>query len=135
MTKNERGGCMVNFDQFCKIAEEINEQLPQSFFKELNGGVQADPHRKVHPKSVGDELVILGEYHRDYYFGRYIVLYYGSFLQLYGNAPEEVWKYQLDHTIRHEFRHHLESLAGERDLEVEDAVRLAQYQGRYKGEF
>ena len=126
---------MVDFDQFCQIAEEINAELPASFFKELNGGVQADPNRKVHPKSVGDELVIMGEYHRDYYFGRYIVLYYGAFLQVYGNAPEEVWRRQLDHTIRHEFRHHLESLAGERDLEIEDAVRLAQYQDRYRGEF
>lgn len=122
---------MVDFEQFCEMAEEINAGLPERFFKELNGGVQADPKRKIHPKSVGESLVILGEYHRDYYFGRYIVLYYGSFLQIYGNADKEVWRRQLDHTIRHEFRHHLESLAGERDLEMEDEIRLAQYQNRY----
>lgn len=122
---------MVDFEQFCEMAEEINAGLPERFFRELNGGVQADPKRKIHPKSVGESLVILGEYHRDYYFGRYIVLYYGSFLQIYGNADKEVWRRQLDHTIRHEFRHHLESLAGERDLEMEDEIRLAQYQNRY----
>ncbi len=122
---------MVDFEQFCEMAEEINAGLPERFFRELNGGVQADPKRKIHPKSVGESLVILGEYHRDYYFGRYIVLYYGSFLQIYGNADKEVWRRQLDHTIRHEFRHHLESLAGERDLEIEDEIRLTQYQNRY----
>ena len=122
---------MVDFEQFCEMAEEINAGLPERFFRELNGGVQADPKRKIHPKSVGESLVILGEYHRDYYFGRYIVLYYGSFLQIYGNGDKEVWRRQLDHTIRHEFRHHLESLAGERDLEIEDEIRLTQYQNRY----
>ena len=122
---------MVDFEEFCEMAQEINAGLPERFFEELNGGVQADPKRKVHPKSVGESLVILGEYHRDYYFGRYIVLYYGSVAQVYGNADKEVWRRQLDHTIRHEFRHHLESLAGERDLEIEDELRLAQYQNKY----
>lgn len=122
---------MIEFEQFCEMAQEINAGLPETFFKELNGGVQADPKMKIHPKSMGENLLILGEYHRDYYFGRYIVLYYGSFRQIYGNASEETWRKQLDHTIRHEFRHHLESLAGERDLEIEDEIRLAEYQNRY----
>ena len=36
--------------------------------------------------------------------------------------------------LLHEFRHHLESLAGERDLEIEDAVELTQYRARKAAE-
>ena len=36
--------------------------------------------------------------------------------------------------LLHEFRHHLESLAGERDLEIEDAVAVSQYKYRKQEE-
>ncbi len=36
-------------------------------------------------------------------------------------------KRKIRHTVLHEFRHHLESLAGEKDLEIEDAVNLYRY--------
>ena len=32
--------------------------------------------------------------------------------------------------ILHEFRHHLESLAGERDLEIEDEIEISRYKYR-----
>ena len=45
---------------------------------------------------------------------------------------EEEFKERLKKTLFHEFTHHLESLAGERDLEIEDERQLAAYR-REKG--
>ena len=36
--------------------------------------------------------------------------------------------------IRDRFRHHLESLAGEKDLEIEDAIQIARYKERGNGQ-
>lgn len=114
-------------EEFSEMLNEVAGEMPQEFFRELNGGIILKPERKLHPESRGEELCILGEYHRDKYLGRYIVIYYGSFVQICGNLPEDALSARLRKTVLHEFRHHLESLAGEKDLEVEDAVRIARY--------
>lgn len=118
---------MVSFEEFEQIVYHIVDTLPQDFFQELDGGVIVREQRKVHPESVGEELKILGEYHRNRYLGRYVVIYYGSFMAAFGYLEREDLKKRVRKTVLHEFRHHLESLAGERDLEVEDAKALAAY--------
>ena len=118
---------MVSFEEFEQIVYHIVDTLPQDFFRELDGGVIVREQRKVHPESVGEELKILGEYHRNRYLGRYVVIYYGSFMAAFGYLEREDLKKRVRKTVLHEFRHHLESLAGERDLEVEDAKALAAY--------
>lgn len=116
---------MISFDEFEQMAHEIVATLPEEFFRELNGGVMVKEERKVHPQ--GEELSIMGEYVKHRHLGRYVVLYYGSFMRVYGNYAKEELGKRLRKTILHEFRHHLESLAGEKDLEIEDAVWLAQH--------
>lgn len=118
---------MVSFEEFEQIVYNIVDTLPQDFFRELDGGVIVREQRKVHPESAGEELKILGEYHRNRYLGRYVVIYYGSFMAAFGYLEREDLKKRVRKTVLHEFRHHLESLAGERDLEVEDAKALAAY--------
>jgi hypothetical protein len=49
--------------------------------------------------------------------GRYIAIYYGSFLRVYGHLGREELKDELKKTLKHEFLHHLEAMAGARDLE------------------
>jgi hypothetical protein len=49
-----------------------------------------------------------------------IALYWGSFRQLAGRDPGFDWDGELWETLTHELRHHLESLAGEDDLEGVD---------------
>ena len=39
---------------------------------------------------------------------------------------------KLRETLYHEFTHHLESLGGEKGLEIEDAENLARYRSKYK---
>ena len=118
---------MVTIDRFEEMAREIADGLPEEFYRELNGGLIIKEERKLHAASVDDNLCILGEYHKDAYLGRFIVLYYGSYMKIYGHLAESDLKKRLRKTILHEFRHHLESLAGEKDLEVEDAVEIAAY--------
>jgi len=117
------------------MLDEIADGLPKDFYKELNGGIILSPDTKMHPEShESGNLYIMGEYHNDRKgyggLGRYIVMYFGSFVMLYPNLPPERLKAELRRVLIHEFTHHLESLAGERDLEIEDAHKLARYKQR-----
>jgi hypothetical protein len=107
--------------------DEIAESLPEEIFKDLNGGVLLLPQYKISPYAKADDLFIMGEYRVDRFLGRMINIYYGSFVRLYFHAPEHIVKTQLRHTLCHELTHHLESLAGERGLEIVDAERLQRY--------
>lgn len=118
---------MISFEHFQDILSELAERIPQELYRDLNGGVIAREARLVHPNARNEDLFILGEYHVDPYLGRFVVLYYGSFMSAYGWLPEEQLRERMWHTLRHEFLHHLESLAGERDLEIQDRVQLEEY--------
>ena len=107
--------------------EEIAADLPQEFYKELNGGILLLPEAKLNRTGRKRDLYTMGEYHVNRSMGRYIVIYYGSFEQLYGNLDREALKRKLAHTLKHEFTHHLESLAGERGLEKKDEKFLRDY--------
>lgn len=121
---------MIEIDEVEKILDEIATELPQEFYKELNGGILLLPQTKLSPAGRGNDLYIMGEYHSGGGMGRYIVIYYGSFQQLFGNLGRGALKRKLAHTLKHEFTHHLESLAGERDLEKEDDKFLEDYRKR-----
>ena len=118
---------MIEIEEFEKMLDEIADELPQEFYKELNGGILLLPRAKTNPVGGAKDLYTLGEYHRSTSMGRYIVIYYGSFEQLYGNCSRSVLKKKLAHTLKHEFTHHLESLSGLRDLEKEDEKFLEEY--------
>ncbi len=118
---------MISLERFEEITEEITGTLPEEFFRELHGGVIVREQVKIHPAARDNDLFVMGEYHRNRYLGRFIVLYYGSFAACCGYFSEEDLRKKLRKVILHEFRHHLESLAGERDLEIEDAKELFAY--------
>lgn len=118
---------MIEIDEVEKILEEIAADLPQEFYKELNGGILLLPEAKLNRTGRKRDLYTMGEYHVNRSMGRYIVIYYGSFEQLYGNLDREALKRKLAHTLKHEFTHHLESLAGERGLEKKDEKFLRDY--------
>lgn len=119
---------MISIDEAEKILDEIAAGLPEEFFDELNGGIILLPEAKRDPISrKNDDLYILGEYNSGGGLGRYISIYYGSFERLYGNMSRETFKEELEITLKHEFIHHLESLAGERGLEKEDEQFMQDY--------
>lgn len=137
---------MITFDEAGLMLDDIAEEIPEDFYRELNGGIILLPEAKMHPESVGgindnkrfkriSDLYILGEYHNDRKgmggLGRYIVIYYGSFIKVYSHISREDQRAELRRILIHEFTHHLESLAGERGLEIKDARKLDEYRQRF----
>ena len=117
---------ILSFDEVGEILDDLAERIPEPFFNELNGGVLLLPEACPDPEN-GENMFILGEYCVDE-MGRYINIYYGSFLELFADEPREVWEEELFITLRHEFTHHVEGLAGERSLDYKDAAYLMEYQ-------
>lgn len=69
----------------------------------------------------------MGEYISHTHLGKYIAIYYGSFIRIHGSATQERYREELKKVLKHEFRHHLEGLAGRADLEVEDCSEIDAY--------
>ena len=117
---------LLSFDEVGEILDDLAEKIPEPFYQDLNGGILLLPEAMPDPEN-GPDLYILGEYCVDE-MGRYINIYYGSFAALYADEPRETWVEELNTTLRHEFTHHVEGLAGERSLEYKDSAQLAQFQ-------
>jgi len=118
---------MVEMEEFLEMTEELSGEIPAEFFEGLNGGVRISEECKVNPHARDDDLIILGEYHRNSVMGCHIMMYYGSFMRVYGYLGMEELKERMRKTLRHEFRHHLEYRSGLRDLEIEDQNFLLKY--------
>lgn len=123
---------MITIDEAMSMLDDIYDELPEDLLKDLNGGVILSPELKMHPASDENQpLFILGEYHHHPRgLGRFIVIYYGSFARAFSYPNPNRLREKLRKTLLHEFTHHLESLAGEKGLEIEDAHKLARYKRR-----
>ena len=121
----------MDIDAFHQTLEDIAAEVPEELLRELNGGIFVLPEVKIHPKAVDGNIYAMGEYHVELPgLGRYIVLYYGSFERVYGaGTPNGSPRLRADirKTLLHEIRHHVESLSGTRDLEIEDEVNIAKF--------
>ena len=117
----------MTLDLFTDILNDLADELPAAFFQDLNLGVTVADREKRHEKGVDGDLFILGEYQVSGAMGRGIVLYYRSFLQVHGHLPYEQTKRELRKILRHEFRHHVEHLGGQKDLELEDERDIQHY--------
>ena len=102
---------MVDIDRFYELLNEVCEELPDDFFRELHYGVHLSEECRYSPYADDGSMVIMGEYTRSNN-GNKITIYYGSFAQTCGWMSEEQLKGKLRATVRHEFRHHMENLAG-----------------------
>lgn len=120
-----------SIDEVHRLLDDISQELPADFFKELNEGVVLLPQIKLHQESrERDNLYIMGQYVRSI-TGRHIVIYYGSFKRVYSNISLHALKIKLRDTLIHEFTHHMESLAGEKGLEIKDAEGMEKYRNRW----
>ena len=117
---------MISIDEMSLLLDEIAEELPQEVFRELNGGVSLLQETKHSVSDPDGGLYTLGEYRRDQ-MGRYIVLYYGSICAVHGYKTREELRSSLKKLLTHELTHHMESLAGARDLEIKDKRYLEDY--------
>lgn len=103
---------MLTYEQAGDILDDLADELPEEIFKDLNGGVSflEDARRDEEGRYT------LGMYFRGK-MGRHIELYYGSFVELYGDMDDETFRRRLKSTLHHELTHHIESQAGDRSLE------------------
>lgn len=97
----------MNLDQFRNCAHRIIGSLPSDLFKQLNGGILV-----LDEKNEEADSLVMGEYIEDPVMGKTILLYYGSFVEDLEDKSEEEWLEEIEDTILHELRHHVESLAG-----------------------
>jgi len=117
---------MVSFEETGSLLDEIAAEMPDDIYVDLNGGINLLPDEKMHPGGGDGELYVMGEYcHNN--LGRYINVYYGSVMRVHGYLSLRRLKEKLSGILKHEFTHHLESLAGERDLIVKDMIDIEKY--------
>jgi len=117
---------MLEFEDAREYLTEIADDLPHEIFKELNGGIILVPDIKRD----ADGLFILGHYNFDPLgLGRYITIYYGSITEVYGNLSSVIIKRQLKEVLYHELTHHIEHLAGDKSLEIQDEIDKARMLG------
>lgn len=106
---------MLSYEEAGLVLDELVDELPEGIFEKLNGGVNFVEEAVT----AEDGRYTLGTYFRNG-MGRYIELYYGSFVELYGDMEDEIFRRRLKNTLHHELTHHIESMAGDRSLEIWD---------------
>ncbi|MCL2044796.1 MAG: metallopeptidase family protein [Oscillospiraceae bacterium] len=117
---------MFSIDDVNDMLDEIADDMPLELFRHLNGGINLLPDAKRSSADPTGGLYTLGEYRQDQ-MGRYIVLYYGSIRAVHGHeTPNELYS-SLKKLLLHELTHHIEALAGERSLEIEDERMIREY--------
>lgn len=114
---------MISIEETNDLLDEVAAEIPADLFRDLNGGVSLLPSVKYHEASDDGSLLIMGEYCHDQ-MGRYIMLYYGSIARGYAHQSPAELRETLKKLLLHELTHHLESLAGERGLEIKDEQKL-----------
>lgn len=113
-------------DKIHDMLNEIVDSIDEKLFEKLNGGVVLEEKVKFHEESIGDDLLILGEYQRYGTMNR-IVIYYGSLMRGYSHYTDVQMYERLTQLINHELRHHVEYKAKLRDLIDEDEEYLENY--------
>ena len=120
---------MISIEEYRQIISELMDELPGEFFRELSGGVIVSEALVIPDYARGNDLYTLGQY--QVFSGmRQITMFKGSFDQVYPQANASEARIILRGILRHEFRHHLESLGGihnSSSLEAEDELKKQEY--------
>ena len=124
---------MISLEEYNAIVSELLDELPEAFFRELTGGVIVSEEAPIPAYAREDDLFTMGEY-QEIAGLRQVVMYKGSFDRLYPEADKAKARRILRGVVRHEFRHHLESLGGihnSSSLEAEDERQKQAYLSRH----
>lgn len=114
-------------DEVEEILNEIYDEFPPYVFNNLNLGVHLNEEVKLHKDSVKEKpMYVLGEYIKGK-MGRQIIIYYGSFINVYSYLNRDMFKNELRKTFAHELTHHMEDQGGEWQLELDDFNSLEKY--------
>ncbi len=120
---------MISIEKYKIIVSELMDELPIEFFQQLTGGVVISEATVIPDYARGNDLFTLGQY--QVFSGiRQITLFKGSFDRAYPQADDAEARSKLRGILRHEFRHHMESLGGVHNstsLEAEDELKKQAY--------
>jgi hypothetical protein len=124
---------MISLEEYKRIVSELMDELPEEFYRDLNGGVIVSEAVAIPDYARGNDLYAMGQY-LIYSGMRQIVMFKGSFDRVYPLADGEEARNLLRGILRHEFRHHLESLGNVHNaesLEAEDKRKKEAYLARH----
>ena len=125
---------MISIEEYKRIISELLDEFPEEFFQGLSGGVIVSEALVIPDYSRGNDLHTMGQY--QVYSGiRQIVMFKGSFDQVYPQVDGSEAKNILRGILRHEFRHHLENMGGIRNsssLKAEDEREKQAYLARHE---
>ena len=120
---------MLSTEAYREIVSDLLSELPEPFFRDLTGGVIVSEATLVTDNARNGDLYILEQY--TVFAGvRQIILYKGSFDRAHPQADAGEARRLLRGVLRHEFRHHMEYLAGIHgadSLEAEDERKKRAY--------
>lgn len=124
---------MISLEAYNEIISELMDELPEEFFQGLSGGVVVSETTAIPDYAQGNDIYTLGKY-QVFSRVRQITMFKGSFDRVYPRAEEEEARTILRGVLRHEIRHHLESLGGIHDdssLEAADERDKRAYLSRH----
>lgn len=125
---------MISTEEYKAIISDLMDELPEEFLRELTGGVIMSEALVIPDYARSNDLYTLGQY-QVYYGVRQIVMFKGSFDQLYPQVRVSEAREILRGILRHEFRHHIEYLGGihnSSSLEAEDRRKKQSYIARHQ---
>ena len=125
---------MITLEEYKQIIEELLDELPEEFFRELSGGVTVSEALVIPDYAKAGDLYTMGQYQVSYGV-RQINMFKGSFDRAYPDADAARARELLRGILRHEFRHHMESLGSihnSSSLEAEDARLKQAYLERHR---
>ncbi len=102
---------MICIEVFDAIVSELLDEFPEEFFRKLSGGVVVSEETMLSDWSADGNVYTVGQY-RFFSGVRQIAVYKGSFDRVYPQTDVAEAREILRGILRHEFRHHLEYLAG-----------------------
>ena len=112
---------MITIEEYGAIVSELMDELPDEFFRELSGGVIVSESVAIPDYAQGNDLYTLGKYQM-FSRVRQITMFKGSFDRVYPRADVVEARRILRGVLRHEIRHHLESLGGIHDASSLEAA-------------
>ena len=93
---------LITFEEFGNMLDVITEELPEEFFRDLNGDILLLPEACQDHEDSACDIYTFGKYVQDE-MGRYIIVYHDSFVDIYKNIPTEKLRKELRNTLIHEF--------------------------------
>lgn len=113
----------MKINEFIDYVVDVSEnKIPPVLLRDLNMGIHVSPKQQEDDEE--NDYYIMGEYIQNE-LGNQVVLYYGSFRYFLQDDPLETWHKEIMDTIKHELIHHVEAMAGQEDLALQEDIEVS----------